>query len=66
MLISVGAISTISSAKRPSQHFLFSILPYLTQLSKISFLNKLNNIRDSGQLCLTPQLIGNSSDVIFR
>jgi len=63
MLISVGAISTISSAKRPSQHFLFSILPYLT---KISFINKLNNIRDSGQLCLTPQLIGNSSDVIFR
>jgi len=50
----VGVQRTISSAKRPPQQCLSSIVtPSSSQLLKISLINKLKRIGDRGQLCRT-------------
>jgi len=58
-----GAIKTISSAKRPPQHFFpLTLTPYWRHLSSTSLIKIKNKIGDNGQPCRTPRLIGNSSE----
>jgi len=49
--------------KTTTTFFLLPMLtPYLSQLFKISLMNKFNKKGDNGQTCLTPWWIGNSFD----
>ena len=58
-----GATKTISSAKSPpQQYWYYKYIPYLSQLSSTSLMNKLNTIGDREHPCLTPRLIENSSE----
>jgi len=58
---------TMSFANNPPQQRLCPIItPYFSHLLRISLINKLNRIVEIGQFCLTPRLIGNSSDNISK
>ena len=58
-----GAHNTISSAKRPPQYLLPSILtPNLLHFLNTSLIKRLNKIGERGQPCLTPRWILNESE----